>query len=274
MAVLTKSPFPGMNPWLESHWGDVHTRLTTYSCDRLQPQLPAGLRARIEEYVAVESDAESDDPRHRFAPDVRVIERPATPAEPAGGGTVVAESATATEPLIVRRKSEPETLHSIQIVDTHAGHRIVTSIEFLSPANKIGKEGRAQFQAKQRDLLAGGVNLVEIDLLRCGGWVLAVPKGAVPKRYREPYRINVVRGDRQDIAEVYRVSLQDALPTIKIPLRPADQDVCLPLQDLIDMAYVNGRYYEDINYAEAPEPPLSDTEAQWAEQLLCEGGLR
>ena len=53
---MSKNPFPGMNPWLEEHWGDVHTRLTTYACDQLQPRLPSGLRARIEEYVAVESE--------------------------------------------------------------------------------------------------------------------------------------------------------------------------------------------------------------------------
>ena len=35
----------------------------------------SGLRARIEEYVAVEVDDGSDGPRDRFAPDVRVIER-------------------------------------------------------------------------------------------------------------------------------------------------------------------------------------------------------
>ncbi len=46
---MSKNPFPGMNPWLEEHWGDVHTSLTTYARDQLQPRLPPGLRARIEE---------------------------------------------------------------------------------------------------------------------------------------------------------------------------------------------------------------------------------
>ncbi|MGH7128511.1 MAG: DUF4058 family protein, partial [Planctomycetaceae bacterium] len=45
------SPFPGMDPCLEHHWGDVHTRLTVYACDELNPQLPTGLRARTEEHV-------------------------------------------------------------------------------------------------------------------------------------------------------------------------------------------------------------------------------
>ena len=268
---MKENPFPGMNPWLEFHWGDVRTRLTTYACDQLQPQLPSGLRARIEEYVAVETDEASAGSRARFAPDVRVIERPDRDAEPRGGAT---STVAVAEPLVVPRQIEPETLHNIQIVDAKAGHRIVTSIEFLSPANKASEEGRQQYRSKQQNMLAGGVNLVEIDLLRAGAWVLAVPKGAVPKPYREPYRINVVRADRQSVAEVYRASLADPLPTIRIPMRSEDVDVPLQLQALIDMAYVNGRYYDDTDYTEDPHPPLTRADAEWADQRLRKNGLR
>jgi hypothetical protein len=260
-----------MNPWLESHWGDVHTCLTTYARDQLQPHLPAGLRARIEEYVAVEVDDGSEGPRDRFSPDVRVIERPDAPPESGGTATAVALVA---EPLIVPRESEPETLHFIQIVDIQAGHRIVTSIEFLSLANKDSEEGREQYRKKQGKMLAGRVNLVEIDLLRAGKWVLAVPKGFVPKRGREPYRISVVRATRRDVAEVYPVSLREPLPTIRIPLRSDDPDVTLQLQPLVEMAYVNGRYDEDIDYKNEPDPPLTGPDAKWADQLLREKQLR
>src|SRR5262245_52393742 len=58
--VTMPSPFPGMDPYLEQHWGDIHHRLITYGCDQLRPQLPEDLRARIEERVFVESD-EGDD---------------------------------------------------------------------------------------------------------------------------------------------------------------------------------------------------------------------
>lgn len=30
------SPFPGMDPYLEAHWRDVHTRVMTYICDQIQ----------------------------------------------------------------------------------------------------------------------------------------------------------------------------------------------------------------------------------------------
>lgn len=270
---MSKNPFPGMNPWLEEHWGDVDTSLTTYARDQLQPRLPSGLRARVEEYVAVESEEDWDAPRSRFSPDVRVIERPETSQE-SGGAATAAAVAVAAEPLVVRREIEPETLRYIQIVDTNSGRRIVTSIEFLSLANKIREEGRKQYRTKQRQMIRGGVNLVEIDLLRAGPWVLAVQRNHLPRVYREPYRINVVRADQAGDAEVYRVSLRHPLPTIRIPLRSGDDDVPLELQPLIDAAYENGRYADDIDYAQELHPALSADDAAWADQLLRKQGVR
>ena len=67
------SPFPGMDPYLEAHWGDVHSRLTIDACDEIQSLLPRDLRARVEEYLIVEDDEER---KRRYSPDVRIIERP------------------------------------------------------------------------------------------------------------------------------------------------------------------------------------------------------
>jgi len=267
---MKENPFPGMNPWLEEHWGDVHTRLTTYASDQLQPQLPTGLRARVEEYVAVETDEEWEDAGERFSPDVRVVERPGAAAVSAGAAVAVSAE---TERLIVARRSEPETLRYIQIVDTKTGHRVVTSIEFLSLANKVTKAGRQQYREKQQKMLEGRVNLVEIDLLRGGSWVLAVQRTNVPRAYRQPYRISVVRAHRQHLAEVYRVSLRNPLPAIRIPLRRGDDDVMLALQPLIAATYVNGGY-ADLDYKQDPHPPLAGPDAEWVEQLLREKGLR
>ncbi len=44
-----KSPFPGMDPYLELHWRDVHHSLCTYARDALQPQVRPALLARIDE---------------------------------------------------------------------------------------------------------------------------------------------------------------------------------------------------------------------------------
>lgn len=42
-----KSPFPGMDPWLEDHWRDVHHSFLTYARDDVQPQLPGPLSAPL-----------------------------------------------------------------------------------------------------------------------------------------------------------------------------------------------------------------------------------
>jgi hypothetical protein len=57
---MTKSPFPGMDPYLELHWRDVHHSLCTYARDALQPQVRPALLARIDEWLVVESEVASN----------------------------------------------------------------------------------------------------------------------------------------------------------------------------------------------------------------------
>src|SRR5947209_12316382 len=55
---LMKSPFPGMDPYLEQFWPDIHASLIIYSRDQLEEQLPGSLIARVEERVVVEAEEE------------------------------------------------------------------------------------------------------------------------------------------------------------------------------------------------------------------------
>lgn len=66
---------------------------------------------------------------------------------------------------------------------------------------------------------------------------------------------------------MYPASLMSPLPTIRIPLRESDNDVGLPLQQLVDQAYENGGY-DDIDYATPPTPPLDEASATWANDFL------
>ena len=52
-----------------------------------------------------------------------------------------------------------------------------------------------------------------------------------------------------------------------------DRDVVLDLQQVIDQCYERGRY-NVIDYRKDPEPPLSPTDARWADEILREKGLR
>src|SRR5262245_49912842 len=102
------SPFPGMDPYLEAHWRDIHAGLIIYARDALQGALPRGLRARVEESVLLETPEGLGD--HPLFPEVRVVEyapRRQTEAQPEAGVAV-------TEPLLV--EVEPVTELFLEII--------------------------------------------------------------------------------------------------------------------------------------------------------------
>ena len=90
------SPFPGMDPYLESHWRDIHARMIIQAAERLQEVLPDDLRARVEERVFVESTLGAE---RGVYPDVRVLEGP--PRRPAPRPPVGDASVFVAEPLVI-----------------------------------------------------------------------------------------------------------------------------------------------------------------------------
>ncbi len=262
-----KSPFPGMDPYLEKYWHEVHQRLVIYTGDLLQTQLPPSLRARIEQRVLLEE--ESDNWR-AIRPDVHVVECP-QPLFPAAE----AEYAVALEdePVLITPQNEPIKEGYIEIVDAESGNRVVTVIEFLSPTNKLRGWGRDEYLLKQRDVIRAGANLVEVDLTRTGQRTLSVPGELVPPDCRTTYQICVWRSISPGRFEIYRAPLMRRLPSIRVPLRVTDADVRLDLQSLVERCYTNGRY-DDLDYRVDPNPPLNADDAPLADKLLREKGLR
>ena len=190
-----------------------------------------------------------------------------------GGATAVVRSA-GTAPILVEAEREPLTEGYVEIIDAGSGNRVVTIIEVLSPANKTPGAGRLEYQRKQREITRSETNLVEIDLLRAGRHVLAVPLENIPSGRRTPYMVCVRRATVRSTAEIYPAPLSEKLPTVKIPLRPGDADVSLDLQALIDQCYRKGRYEGDLDYRRDPEPPLLGPDAEWSVELLHRQGLR
>ncbi|MBI4604640.1 MAG: DUF4058 family protein [Planctomycetes bacterium] len=263
-----KSPFPGMDPYLEEHWRDVHHRLVTYASDRLRPFLPGALRARVEERVYVESLPGSG---RGVYPDVRVIERVRRGARtvPAPAGVAIAE------PLIVAVADEPVSEGYIEIIDVSSGRRVVTVIELLSPANKLPGDGQELYlrKRKQREIVGSTTSLVEVDLTRSGKRVMLLPPNRIPPSHRTTYQVCVRRGYRPLRVEVYDLPLRRRLPVIGVPLREGDPDAPLDLQALVDQCYENGGY-DDTDYRGDPEPPLEPEDAAWADGVLRAKGLR
>jgi hypothetical protein len=262
-----KSPFPGMDPYLEQHWRDVHHNLITFLQGALNEQLPEGLIARVEERVFLESEEGSG---RSMYPDARVVERGPAPATRAPDSNLAV-----AEPLTIPLPSmEPLTEGFILIVDVSSGNRVVTVIEVLSLSNKTPGDGQTLYQQKQREVLHSDANLVEIDLLRGGQRILAVPPDRWPAEHQSPYAICVRRCNERAAAKVYPITLFERLPRFALPLRVTDADLALDMQPLVDQCYRNGRYGMTINYKVDPEPPLGPAEAQWLDALLKAAGKR
>lgn len=258
-----KSPFPGMDPYLERHWQDVHSRFMVYASTQLNGHLPSELLARVEESLAVETD----EGRLRVVyPDISAVEQQAT----FGGRQGELAGVAIADPFEVPIPSEAPTQRRLEIVDSSSGNRIVTVIELLSPANKTMPAGRAAYRKKQSEYIQGRVNLVEIDLLRCGEFVLAMPEAEWPTIHQAPYNICIRRVNRPWVAAGIGIQLQDKLPNIAIPLRGQDRDVALELQPIIDACYRDGRYYA-IDYGRPVSPPFSEVEASWVNSIIQRG---
>lgn len=261
------SPFPGMDPYLESRaiWSDLHQSLITYSRDALQPRIRPRYHAHIGERVYI-----IHPPRVMY-PDVAITERRPTlvPAGPAGVAVLEPDA-----PMIISLPPEEVRETFIEILDLTQGGRVVTVIEVLSPANKTSGEGRELYLRKQEDVLSSETHLVEIDLLRQGEHTVAIPPYYLIPYQPWHYLISISRATRRDRCEVYPRTVRQRLPRIMVPLLAPDPDTVLDLQAMLDRCYENGAYADVIDYGAQPEAPLAPDDAAWADDLLRRKGLR
>jgi hypothetical protein len=263
-----KSPFPGMDPYLEARWSDVHASLLFAIKEALQPELPSGLRARTEERVVLE-DAGGGEPISRYRPDVAVVDTGR--GHPSAGGAAAAVAVP--EPFTVRFFDEPQVDRFLQIVDVTNGNRVITAIEVLSPWNKNPGRVNEEYRRKLKDYAASGVNVVEIDLLRSPRGRLTVTENDMPVDRRAPWYVAVRPAAAPEERKVYPIALRAPIPPFDVPLRETDVPIALRLQPLIERVYIAGGH-DDIDYSKAPIPPLSSQDETWMDQLLRAAGRR
>jgi hypothetical protein len=247
-----------MDPYLAdpSFWPDVHQRLIAYISESLQPQIRPKYLARIGERI------ELTELHKGCIPDVLIVQPPREPARAVGQGSLM----IADEPATYGFLDEERRVPYIEIVYRETGD-VVTVIEVLSPANKIG-EGREKYLQKQADLLASQANLVEIDLLGTGrGTTLARTANiTTPPDWR--YVVSVNRAHQRSRLEVYAFSLRDRLPRCRIPLRPADPDAVLDLPAVFARCYEVGGYDLLVDYTQPPPLELSEAELAWVREQI------
>lgn len=256
------SPFPGMDPYLEARrtWPDVHASLITYIRENLRPQLRPKYVARIGERLQLATVDQN------YVPDVMLLHKVQETA-PAYGETVVAD-----EPKLYTMLDEAYREPYIEIIAIETGD-VVTVIEVLSPANKVG-DGRDQYIQKQKDLMAAGVNLVEIDLLGYGKETTLARNVIITEPEDWRYIICTYRAKGRRGLEVYAVPLREKLPNCRIPLRPPDEDVVLNLTAVLNRCYDIGDYDLLVDYNKEPSVPLKEAELAWMGEYLQEKGVR
>jgi hypothetical protein len=149
----------------------------------------------------------------------------------------------------------------VQVRDT-AEHRLVTSIEVLSQANKCG-DGREPYRAKRQRILLSTAHLIEIDLLRTGE---RVPVQRPLPDY--PYFVLLSRADQRPVSDVWPIRLSDPLPTVPVPLLQGDGDVPLDLQEAFASVYDTFHYELTVDYTRPPEVQLRPDQAQWVRKAL------
>ena len=256
------SPFPGMDPFIEGRlWRDFHHELISVVRESIAPRLIPRYVTRIEERVYVEDTPE--EPEHLIIPDITV-------AEPERGQTLrTGSSGTATAVMavpVLRTVAVPERRREAFLtVRERESMTVITLIEVLSPTNKRPEtDGRREYLRKRGDVLLSPAHLVELDLLR-GGERLPTREPLPPGDY---YAL-VCRQLRRPLAEVYAWGLHDPLPSLPIPLAEEDDDVILNLQEVFTLVYDRALYAYSLDYRGPVEPPLSEPDAAWAQQLLA-----
>ena len=269
------SPFAGMDPYIESSglWRNFHANLLIKIQDALADVVPNQYLVRAEERSYLLLATENGKEMHNFYPDIRVIEpqprpkkRPTKKRGERQPNLAVAASVTISAehlPMKLAAFVETEVRETfIEIFATEPEHRLVTTIEVLSPTNKdCGSHGWNLYLRKRQAALVCGVHLIEIDLLRGGT--------RMPMRDPwpgSPFTLLVARAGERFACDVWPAYFHVSVPPIPVPLSPPDPDVTLALQPLIDSIYRRLRYAETIDYEKPLLPAPSPAEATLLKQ--------
>jgi hypothetical protein len=257
------SPFPGMDPYIESPalWSDFHNDLASEIRAHLNRHIQPRYFARLTPYVTYEVVEIGQ--ASGIRPDIGVWHLDPVPAtSTTSTGTIPAAPVESLVALEI-----PLRLHRVEIRTT-AQQQLVTVIEILSPVNKRpGHQAHLAYHRKRRNLLHSEVHLLEIDLLR-GGERPPLERPVPPAAYY----VVLSRAERRPRVDVWPLQLRDRLPILPVPLLTPDPDVALDLGAAVASVYERGAYVQQIDYRQSPPPPpLPSAETEWLTELLHRG---
>jgi hypothetical protein len=263
-----RSPFPGMDPYIEGSglWADFHDDLIGEIKRALAAALPERYFVQTGEraYVVLAGTDEKDS--KPIYPDVGIEESVrGGRASQSGGGRAVIEAEVEADSVTMQAFIDEHFRENfIEIYEAEPEPHLVTCIEVLSPSNKRGgKKGWKLYLRKRNALLLGKANLVEIDLVRGGRRMPMVGKWP-----ESPYYLLVARESRAPSCRVWPAYFDRPLPTVPVPLAHPDPDIPLALQPMIEAVYERSRYARRIDYAKPPDPPLTPEQTAWLQERL------
>jgi len=262
-----KTPFPGMDPYLEQEgvWNQVHMDLIANIRYFLAPLIQPHYKAIVEQLTYLTLSPTNGNPKPTFAgrPDSLIISPHGyQPSSQAAPGVVTAiDAPVVVQPLEAMLLPVPEErlYRYLQIKDEY--DEVITVIEILSPVNKIGA-GREQYLQKRGNVLNSLTHLVEIDLLRMGE---PLPMEVAAKNH---YRIVVSRSEKRPTASAYLFSVREAIPDFPIPLRAGDKEPILKLNDILHKVYELGYYATFVDYHKPLKPSLAKEDMAWVKGML------
>lgn len=254
-----KSPFPGMDPFIEmSFWPDFQSTFNPHLREMLVPRVDPKYFVAIEDRVYIERFDESEPLYKR--PDVVVVR--GVQRQPP-----LSEAVTTIDPnqtvKCVLKYAEEVTETYLVIKDTQ-NHEVVTVIETLSPANKRpGMDGHQEYATKRDLVIYSQANFVEIDLLR-GGQRPEVARGRPPA----DYYVLISRASMRPHAEYHAWTLRQRMLTINIPLLDGES-VSLDLQQAFATVYERARYDRRIDDSKPLIPPVSEDDGEWIKSITA-----
>ena len=258
-----RMPFPGMDPYLESIWHDVHTQMVPVFRTLLTPRLAPKYITDLSTRIVIEHLFDDLFDGRIIMPDVAVLHSTPEPVLVGASPAITAPSLELRTPIQL-----PTRLVTLHIREA-ATMRLVTVIELLSPVNKRG-ERRREYLQKCEEMLDSAAHLVEIDLLRVGRRMPFL--GEYPAT---PYLAMVSRAYARPKCEAWPIGLAEPLPVLAVPLLYPDPDVPLDLGEALRITYESARYDLRLDYGKPPPPPpLSEEDVTWLDAHLRAVGAR
>jgi hypothetical protein len=255
------SPFPGMDPFIESRriWSDFHLDLAAEIRAHLNAHIQPGYYATAVTYVTYEVIEVTQSTSRAVSPDVSVWRTELRLTAPGTAAVIDPPLARSTVPLEV-----PVRVTNVEVRESSTD-MLVTAIEILSPTNKRPGRERQKYLRKRCALLRSQVHVMELDLLR--GGERTPLETAVPLA---PYYVTLARLDHRPHVDVWPIQLAMQLPVLPVPLSAPDPDVALDLGMIVQAVYERGGYTTRIDYGQpVPPPPLDSAQQVWVTHLLA-----